>query len=54
MKDKLQSVSVRLESELRERLEELARAEDRPMSYLIRRALRAEAARRERQEGAAA
>jgi predicted transcriptional regulator len=51
---KLKSVSIRLDDELRARLEELARAEDRPLSYVIRRTLRAEAARRERQEGAAA
>jgi predicted transcriptional regulator len=51
---RLQSLSIRLDDELRKRLERLAHAEDRPLSYLIRRALRAEAARRERQEGVAA
>jgi predicted transcriptional regulator len=46
----LQSVSIRIEPSLRQRLEALARAEDRPFSYLVRRALRAEAARRADQQ----
>jgi predicted transcriptional regulator len=41
------TVHVRLEAELREQLEALARAEDRPLSYVIRRTLRAEAARQQ-------
>jgi Ribbon-helix-helix protein, copG family len=49
---KLKSVNIRLDGALREQLEERARREDRPVSYLVRRALRAEAARWERQEGA--
>jgi predicted transcriptional regulator len=49
----LQSVSIRLEPSLRQQLEAMARAEDRPLSYLIRRALR-ETARREQQGEAAA
>jgi hypothetical protein len=40
------TLHVRLEAELRSQLEELARAEDRPLSSLVRRVLRAEAARR--------
>jgi len=40
------TLHVRLEPELRSQLEELARAEDRPLSSLVRRVLRAEAARR--------
>ena len=51
---KLKSVSIRLDDALRERLEEQARLEDRPISYLVRRALRAEAARWDRHVGAAA
>jgi predicted transcriptional regulator len=47
------TLHVRLEPELRSQLEELAAAEDRPLSYLVRRALRAEAARRQQQEQAA-
>jgi hypothetical protein len=47
------SVSIRLEPSLRQQLEAMARAEDRPLSYLIRRALR-ETARREQQGEAAA
>jgi predicted transcriptional regulator len=43
----LQSMSIRLEPSLRRQLEALARAEDRPLSWLVRKALRAEAARRE-------
>jgi hypothetical protein len=38
-------LNCRVEPELRERLERLAAAEDRPLSWLVRRALRAEAAR---------
>jgi len=34
-----------VEAELRQQLERLARAEDRPLSYLVRRVLRAEATR---------
>jgi predicted transcriptional regulator len=48
-KHKLENVTVRLEAETREALEAMARAEDRPLSWLIRRALRAEAARCEAQ-----
>jgi predicted transcriptional regulator len=48
---KLKSVSIRLDDALRERLEEQARLEDRPISYLVRRALRAEAVRWDRQVG---
>jgi hypothetical protein len=48
------TVHCRLGYELRERIEELARAEDRSLSDWARRALRADAALRERQEGAAA
>jgi predicted transcriptional regulator len=44
MSDKSQ-INVRVDGELRERLERLAAAEDRPLSWLVRRALRAEAAR---------
>ena len=51
---KLKSVSIRLDGALRERLEERARREDRPVSYLVQRALRAETARWDRQEGGAA
>jgi Ribbon-helix-helix protein, copG family len=51
---KLKSVSVRLDDALRERLEELARAEDRPLSYVIRRTLRAAAARTSQTQGQAA
>jgi hypothetical protein len=47
-------INVRVEPELRERLEALARAEDRPLSSLVRRVLRAEAARREQPGEAAA
>jgi predicted transcriptional regulator len=39
------TLHVRLEPELRSQLEEIARAEDRPLSSLVRRVLRAEAAR---------
>jgi hypothetical protein len=39
-----------VEAELRQQLERLARAEDRPLSYLVRRVLRAEAARAQTQE----
>jgi predicted HicB family RNase H-like nuclease len=39
------TIHVRLEPELRSQLEEIARAEDRPLSSLVRRVLR-EAARR--------
>jgi predicted transcriptional regulator len=41
------TVHVRLEPVLRTRLEELARAEDRPLSSLVRRTLQAEVARRQ-------
>jgi predicted transcriptional regulator len=51
---KLENLTVRLEPETREALERLAEREERPLAYLARRALRAEAARRERQDGAAA
>jgi predicted transcriptional regulator len=40
------TLHVRLEPELRSQLEQIARAEDRPLSSLVRRVLRAEAARR--------
>jgi Ribbon-helix-helix protein, copG family len=36
-------LSIRVEAELRERLERLAAREDRPLSYLVRRVLRAAA-----------
>jgi len=48
------TVHVRLEPELRQRLERLARAEDRPLSSLVRLALRSEADRREQSQGATA
>jgi predicted transcriptional regulator len=51
---KLENLTVRLEPETREALERVAEREERPLAYLVRRALRTEAARRERQEGAAA
>jgi hypothetical protein len=50
---RLQPLSIRIDGELRAALEAQARREDRPLSYLIRRALRAEAARREQQGQAA-
>ena len=54
MKAKSQSqLSIRVEAKLRQQLERLARAEDRPLSYLVRRVLRAEAARAQTQERAA-
>ena len=39
-------IHVRIPPDLREQLERLANAEDRPLSSLIRRVLRVEAARR--------
>jgi predicted transcriptional regulator len=50
---KLEPLSIRLEPGLRQQLEAMAKAEDRPVAYLIRRVLRAEAARREQGEAAA-
>jgi predicted transcriptional regulator len=47
MTRKLESLTIRLEPETREALERLAVREDRPLAYLIRRVLRAEAAQRE-------
>jgi predicted transcriptional regulator len=47
-------INVRVDGELRAQLERLARAEDRPLSSWVRRALRAEAARRSSTEQAAA
>jgi predicted HicB family RNase H-like nuclease len=37
-------INVRVDAELRQQLERLARAEDRPLSSLVRRVLRREAA----------
>jgi hypothetical protein len=54
MTRKLENLTIRLEPETREALERLAVREDRPLTYLIRRVLRAEAAQREPAEGRAA
>jgi Ribbon-helix-helix protein, copG family len=43
MTRKLENLTIRLEPETREALERLAVREDRPLAYLIRRVLRAEA-----------
>jgi hypothetical protein len=48
------TLHIRVEPELSERLLELARAEDRPLSNLIRRALRDVAARQAGQQASAA
>jgi predicted transcriptional regulator len=53
-KSKLENLTIRLEAETREAFERLAEREDRPLAYLIRRALRAEAAKREAQGSAVA
>lgn len=48
------TLHIRVEPELRERLLELARAEDRPLSNVIRRALRDVAARQAGQQASEA
>jgi predicted transcriptional regulator len=45
-------INVRVDVELRERLERLARAEDRPLSSFVRQVLRGEALRREQERAA--
>jgi predicted transcriptional regulator len=53
MEAKSQSqLSIRVEADLHERLERLAREKDHPLSYLVRRVLCAEAARAHTQERA--
>jgi predicted transcriptional regulator len=54
MARKLENLTIRLEPETREALERQAAREDRPLAYLIRRMLRAEAAQRELVDGRAA
>jgi predicted transcriptional regulator len=45
MKHKCDAIHIRVDPELREQLERLAAADERPMSAWVRRVLKAEAAR---------